>query len=58
MKDNSYKKRTWIDHCCMRYWCQHSRVNYIRYMKKVSRREIRRNNKMLCKNNNEDGDFI
>lgn len=49
MRDKGYKKRTWIDHCCMHYWCPHARLNYIRFMKKTASREYRRYNKKLCR---------
>ena len=53
MKNNLHKKRTFIDRFARNNYCQHARLNSLRSDKKLAKRQERRYNKMLCKENIE-----
>ena len=49
MKDNSHKKRTFIDRFARDYYRQHARLNCLRADKKLATRQERRYCNSLCK---------
>ena len=53
MKNNLHKKRTFIDKFARNNYCQHARLNSLRSDKKLAKRQERKYNKMLCKENIE-----
>ena len=51
MKNNSHKKRTFIDRFARKYYCQHARLNSLRADKRLATRQERRYSNNLCKMN-------
>ena len=54
MKSNIHKKLTFEDKFARKYYCTHARLNSVRNDKKYNKRAIRRMNKRLCKENDDD----
>lgn len=48
MKNNAHKKDYREDKFARNYYCDHARLNQLRYDKKQSERQTRRKNKELC----------
>lgn len=53
MKSNAHKKRTFEDKFARHFYCNHARLNYLRFDKKQCRRKERHYEKSLC-NESED----
>ena len=48
MKNNAHKKDYREDKFARNFYCDHARLNQLRYDKKQSERKTRRKNKELC----------